>query len=228
MNGTILNALTIMIGSLIGTYLRIGFIKDKSHSIISVLGLMVCIIGLQGVINAQEIILLIVSLALGVLIGEGLNLEEKFNGLIKRIERKYIKQADGRFAQGLISGTLLFGVGAMAIVGSIESGMFGNESILYTKSTLDFITSLVLASSFGWGVFFSFIPITLYQGFLTILSSWISVYLTDGIIQNISALGSVLIIVLGLNMMKLTQFKVINLLPSLLIIVIFSLAQALI
>lgn len=222
MNGTLINGLAIMAGSLIGIVLKTGFIKDRSDSIISVVGLSVFLIGIQGALKVENIVLLIVSLAIGFLIGEIIDLDQIFNHFGEEVERRFTKSKDGRFAQGLVSASLLFGVGAMAIVGSFESGLFQNESILYTKSTLDFISSIVFASSFGWGVFFSSIPVVIYQGVLTLASASLSVFLSSQLIMELSTLGSVMIMALGLNMMGVTKFKVANLLPSLIVIVLIS------
>lgn len=228
MNGTIVNALAIMAGSLLGIFLKTGFFKAKSEAIISALGLLVLVIGLQGLINADNLVVLIVSLALGSVLGEAFDVEGKFNRFASKLEKRFSKNQDGRFAQGLISATLLFGVGALAIVGSLESGLFQNETLLYTKSTLDFVTSIVFASSFGWGVFFSFIPIVIYQGSITLFSVLISGFLTDVMVSSISSMGSVLIMALGLNMMNATKFKVANLLPSLVVVIIIQTALSLI
>lgn len=228
MNGTLVNGLSIIAGSLIGLGLKTGFFKEKSDVIISALGLMVLVIGIEGTLASTNFVLLIVSLALGLVIGEMSELDRKFNHFVFALEKKFIKNQDGRFSQGLISATLLFGVGAMAIVGSLESGLNQNETILYTKSTLDFVTSMVLASSFGWGVFFSFIPIVIYQGSLTLFSSLVSPLLNADLITNVSAMGSILIMALGFNMMKLTNFKVLNMLPSLVFVILFQIALSLV
>ncbi len=228
MNGTLVNGLSIIAGSLIGLGLKTGFFKEKSDVIISALGLMVLVIGIEGTLASTNFVLLIVSLALGLVIGEMCELDRKFNHFVFALEKKFIKNQDGRFSQGLISATLLFGVGAMAIVGSLESGLNQNETILYTKSTLDFVTSMVLASSFGWGVFFSFIPIVIYQGSLTLFSSLVSPLLNADLITNVSAMGSILIMALGFNMMKLTNFKVLNMLPSLVFVIVFQIALSLV
>lgn len=222
MNGTLVNGLAIMAGSLIGIVLKTGFIKNRSESIISVVGLSVFLIGIQGALEVENVLLLIVSLAIGFFIGEVIDLDRWFNRFGEQVERRFSKSKDGKFAQGFVSASLLFGVGAMAIVGSFESGLFQNETILYTKSTLDFISSIVFASSFGWGVFFSSIPIVLYQGVLTLASASLSVFLSSQLILELSSLGSVMIMALGLNMMGVTKFKVANLLPSLIVIVLFS------
>lgn len=224
MNGTLVNGLAIMAGSLIGIGLKTGFFKDKSDSIIGALGLMVFLIGVQGVVNSQDLLVLIVSIAIGVLIGEVLQLDEAMNRFGLNMEKRFAKGSDGKFAQGFISSTLLFGVGAMAIVGSLQSGLHGNETILYTKSTLDFVTSIVFASTFGWGVFFSAIPILIYQGLLTLFSVLISSWLSETLIVDLSSVGSLLIMALGLNMVGATRFKVANLLPSLGVIILVRLA----
>ncbi len=228
MNGTLVNAITIMAGSLIGIGLKTGFFKEKSDVIISALALMVIVIGVEGVLASTNFVLLIVSLALGIVIGEVFDIDRKFNHFVFSLEKRFIKNQDGRFSQGLISATLLFGVGAMAIVGSLESGLNHNETILYTKSTLDFVTSMVLASSFGWGVFFSFIPIVIYQGSLTLFSSLLTDVLNPELITNVSAMGSILIMALGFNMMKITNYKVVNMLPSLIFVIIFQIALSLV
>lgn len=220
MNGTIVNTVAIMLGSLMGIVLKTGFFKDKSQSIISALGIIILIIGIQGAIKADNVLLLIVSLALGVVIGEYVKLDDLMNRFGLWMEIKLSKNSDGKFAEGFVTASLLFGVGAMAIVGSLESGLHGNESILYTKSLLDFVSSIVFASSFGWGVFFSAFPILLYQGFLTLMSVAMSTFLNEIIISDLSTMGSVLIIALGLNMMGAAKFKVANLLPSLLVIIV--------
>lgn len=222
MNGTLVNGLAIMAGSLIGIVLKAGFIKQRSDSIISVVGLAVLLIGIKGALEVQNVLLLIVSLTLGYLMGEIIDLDKLLNQFGLRLERKFSQNSDGKFAQGFVSASLLFGVGAMAIVGSFQSGLFHDETLLYTKSTLDFISSIVFASSFGWGVFFSSIPIVLYQGLLTLMSASLSVFLTQNLILELSSLGSMMIMALGLNMMGLTQFKVANLLPSLGVIIVLS------
>ncbi len=223
MNGTIVNGLAIAGGSLIGLFLSNQFIKSRSERIISVLGLSVVVIGLQGVIAYQKLLSLIIALAFGYLIGEFIDLEGKIERVAKRVEKRFSRSQEGKFAQGFVTASLLFAVGAMAIVGSIESGLRGNETILYTKSLLDFLSSIIFASTYGVGVLFSSFVIVIYQGSLTILSAWIAPYLSDGLISDISAIGSLLIMALGLNMMGATRFKIANLLPAILIMALLSL-----
>lgn len=217
MNGTLVNGLAIVIGSTIGIGLKSGFIKSKSKAIMSALGLSTLIIGFQGVINYANVLLLIVALALGVLIGEFMNLEDHLNRLAFALEKRFAKGSENSFAQGFISASILFGVGAMAIVGALESGLRQNETILYTKSLLDFISSIVFASTYGWGVLFSAFVIVIYQGSITLLSTFVAPVLTDLMITDISAVGSALIIGIGLNMLEMTQLKLVNFLPAIVV-----------
>lgn len=224
MNGTIVNTVSIILGSLIGIMLKNGFIKEKSEAIMSALGLSVLIIGLQGVIQYQSPLKLIVSLALGVLIGEMLDLDQQMNRFARIIEKRFTKGNDNRFVQGFVGASILFGVGAMSIVGAIQSGMDSNETVLYTKSLLDFVSSIVYASTFGWGVLFSSFVILIYQGLITVLSSIITPFLNEVVLSDISAVGSALVMAIGLNMLNITKLKLANFLPAILVIIILSFA----
>jgi uncharacterized membrane protein YqgA involved in biofilm formation len=222
MNGTFVNTIAIIIGSLIGISLKSGFIKEKSNAIMGALGLSVVIIGLQGVIQYQSPLKLIVALALGVLIGEVLDLDNLINRFARRLEKRFTSSEEGRFAQGFVGASILFGVGAMAIVGSIQSGLESNETILYTKSLLDFISSIVYASTFGWGVLFSGFVILVYQGSITLLSSVIAPFLNEVVIADIGAIGSALVMAIGLNMLNITKLKLANFLPSIFVVILIS------
>lgn len=222
MNGTIVNTVAIIFGSLIGISLKSGFIKEKSNAIMGALGLSVIIIGLQGVIQYEHPLKLIVALAVGVLIGEVLDLDNLINRFARRLEKRFTSSEEGRFAQGFVGASILFGVGAMSIVGSIQSGLESNETILYTKSMLDFISSIVYASTFGWGVLFSGFVILVYQGAITILSSVIAPFLNEVVIADVGAIGSALVMAIGLNMLNITKLKLANFLPSIFVVILIS------
>lgn len=222
MNGTLVNGIAIIVGSVIGIVLKSGFIKAKSKAIMGALGLSTLIIGFQGVIEYANVLLLIVVLALGVLIGEFLKLEEHINHFAYALEKRFANGSDSTFAQGFVTASILFGVGAMAIVGSLESGLRQNETILYTKSLLDFISSIVFASTYGWGVLFSAFVIVIYQGTITLLSTFVAPVMTDMMITDISAVGSALIIAIGLNMLEMTKLKLANFLPAIVVMIMLS------
>ena len=228
MNGTLVNGIAIIVGSFIGIVLKSGFIKAKSKAIMGALGLSTLIIGFQGVINYANVLLLIVALALGVLMGEFLKLDDHINHFAYALEKRFAKGSDSTFAQGFVTASILFGVGAMAIVGSLESGLRQNETILYTKSLLDFISSIVFASTYGWGVLFSAFVIVIYQGAITLLSTYVAPVMTDMLITDISAVGSALIIAIGLNMLEMTKLKLANFLPAIGVMIILSYGLSLI
>lgn len=222
MNGTLVNGIVIIVGSVIGIVLKSGFIKAKSKAIMGALGLSTLIIGFQGVIEYANVLLLIVALALGVLMGEFLKLDDHINHFAYALEKRFAKGSDSTFAQGFVTASILFGVGAMAIVGSLESGLRQNETILYTKSLLDFISSIVFASTYGWGVLFSAFVIVIYQGTITLLSTFVAPVMTDMMITDISAVGSALIIAIGLNMLEMTKLKLANFLPAIVVMIVLS------
>lgn len=228
MNGTLVNGIAIIVGSIIGIVLKSGFIKAKSKAIMGALGLSTLIIGFQGVINYANVLLLIVALALGVLMGEFLKLDDHINHFAYALEKRFAKGSDSTFAQGFVTASILFGVGAMAIVGSLESGLRQNETILYTKSLLDFISSIVFASTYGWGVLFSAFVIVIYQGTITLLSTFVAPVMTDMMITDISAVGSALIIAIGLNMLEMTKLKLANFLPAIVVMIVLSYGLSLI
>lgn len=228
MNGTLVNGIAIIFGSVIGIVLKSGFIKAKSKAIMGALGLSTLIIGFQGVINYTNVLLLIVALALGVLIGEFLKLDDHINHFAYALEKRFAKGSDSTFAQGFVTASILFGVGAMAIVGSLESGLRQNENILYTKSLLDFISSIVFASTYGWGVLFSAFVIVIYQGTITLLSTFVAPVMTAMMITDISAVGSALIIAIGLNMLEMTKLKLANFLPAIVVMIVLSYGLSLI
>lgn len=228
MNGTLVNGIAIIVGSVIGIVLKSGFIKAKSKAIMGALGLSTLIIGFQGVIEYANVLLLIVALALGVLMGEFLKLDDHINHFAYALEKRFAKGSDSTFAQGFVTASILFGVGAMAIVGSLESGLRQNETILYTKSLLDFISSIVFASTYGWGVLFSAFVIVIYQGTITLLSTFVAPVMTDMMITDISAVGSALIIAIGLNMLEMTKLKLANFLPAIVVMIVLSYGLSLI
>lgn len=220
MNGTLVNGIAIAIGGLLGLFLQQSLFKRISDRLLMAIGLVVVVIGLQGVVAYADLLILILSMAIGAYLGEVWDLDGLMNRFGKAVETKFAHGSDGRFATGLVSASLLFAVGAMAIVGSLESGLQGEETTLYIKSLLDFIAAIVFASTFGIGVIFSAIPVMAYQGSITLLAVFIAPYLTPQIIMDLTAVGSLCIMALGTNMIGATKFKVANLLPALFVPVI--------
>lgn len=224
MLGTIVNCLAIIIGSIIGLTIK-GKISNKVRvTIMNGLGLCTLYIGLSGALEGKNTLIMIISIALGALIGELIDIDGKLTNLGEMIERKTNKGNNSlSIADGFVTATLLFCVGAMAIVGSLESGLSNNHSTLFAKSILDGISSIIFSSSLGIGVILSSISVFIYQGIMTFGASLLSNILSDVAISNMSAVGSLLIVGLSFNILNITKMKISNLLPSMLIAVLLSL-----
>ncbi len=223
LNGAVVNFLLVLLGSVVGTLLKKGMPQKLNDAIMVGMALCVLYIGITGLFadNAKPIII-ILSFAIGGVVGELIDLDRLINKLGVKIENKLKKNDDSEIAQGFVTATLLFCVGAMTIVGSIESGLLGDNNTLYSKSVIDCISGFVLASTFGIGVAFSAIPVLLIEGGLTLLATLVSPLLGNTVVSQISIIGSALIIALSLNMLKLTKIKVMNFVPAILMPIIFQ------
>ncbi len=225
MLGTIVNSLAILFGALFGLLLRGGMKPRYKEIIISVLGLSVVCIGLstalEGLLSGEaEPLLYIVSLVIGAAIGETLKIESRLESLGDVIQSK-IGSSGGNVSQGFVTASLTFCVGTMAILGAIESGIQGVHTALFTKSLLDGVTSIIFASTLGLGVVFSAVSVFVYQGILTILAAQIQQYMTNDMMREISIIGGIMIFAIGLNMLEIKRFKVGNMLPAILIPVVY-------
>lgn len=224
MLGTIVNTITIVIGGFIGLLFK-GKINERiSSTIMSGLALCVLYIGISGALKLDNPLIMIISIALGALIGELLDLDKLLNRLGKFIESKVKKDGTSNvsIAEGFVSASLLFCVGAMAVVGALESGLQGNHETLFLKAILDGISAIIFTSSLGIGVIFSAVAVFIYQGTIACGASALSSLLNANLINNMSAVGSLLIVALALNMLNLTKIKVANLLPSIVIAMILG------
>jgi uncharacterized membrane protein YqgA involved in biofilm formation len=222
MLGTIVNTVAVIVGSLIGILLKKGLSPKMADTIMKGLGLCTLYIGFSGSLKGENSMILIISIVIGTLIGSGIDLDDKINRLGQRLEDRF-KSKDGvkvPIAQGFVTASLLFCVGAMAIVGSLESGLQGNHEILFNKSMLDFVASIILASSLGIGVIFSGVLVFAYQGAITVLSQFIAPYLTETVINEMSCVGFVIIIGLAFNMLGITKLKIMNYVPAIFIPII--------
>ena len=217
--GAFINAVAVVCGGTIGLLLKGGLPKYLTDNIIRVIGLCSCVIGIASALKGDPI-LLVVSLVLGTALGEFLRIEDGLNKSGQWLQNKMNrKERSSTFSEGFVVATLLFCVGAMAVVGSIESGLGNDRSIIYTKSILDGITSMMLASTLGLGVLFAAIPVLLYQGSIELFAGSLKGILTDTLVTEISAVGGVMILSIGFNLVMNAKIKVANLLPGFLIAV---------
>ena len=216
MTGTLVNAIAVIVGSTIGLLLKKGIPQRFSDSIMKAVALCVIYIGIDGCLKGENTLIAIISMAVGALVGELLKLDDGLNNLGKKLESKFSKNGadESSIAKGFVTASLLFCVGAMAIVGSLESGINGNHEILFSKSLLDFISSIIFSASMGIGVMFSAVAVFVYQGIITLLAQFVGPFLSDAVIAEMTCTGSILIIALGLNMLGVTKLKVMNYIPA--------------
>lgn len=215
LTGTIVNTATILLGSAAGLLLG-KFIPERlSKTVNQGIALCVLYIGIDGMLAGENTLVAILSMVLGALIGEGLRLDDRVQALGNWVERRFgSKDAKTSLSEGFVSTSLLFCVGAMAIMGSLDSGLTGDHSTLYAKSILDGVSSVVYASTMGVGVALSAIAVFLYQGLLTLGASFLEPYLTSTVILEMKCVGSILILALALNILGLTKVKVMNYVPA--------------
>lgn len=222
LSGASVNVLLVLLGSAVGLLFKKGISERVKTALINGMALCVLYIGVTGLFeDGTSIIVIIISFALGAVIGELIDLDRHINRLGEKLEAVFSKGSDSKIAEGFVTSALLFCVGAMTVVGSVESGISGDNSTLYSKSVIDCITAAALASSLGAGVILSAVLVLVIEGGLTLLAALVSPWLTEAGIANMSAAGSLLIIALALNMLKITKIKVMNYLPAMLLPLIF-------
>ncbi|OIJ17005.1 hypothetical protein BKP37_00120 [Anaerobacillus alkalilacustris] len=221
--GTVVNGLVIIIGSLIGTQLR-NIPERVKVTVMQAIALAVIIIGVGMGLKSENFLIVIGSLAIGAILGERWDLEDKLNRLGKWLEMKTGAKEEGSFAKGFVTATLIYVVGAMAIVGALDSGLRNDHAVLYTKSMLDGFSAILFTSTLGIGVLFSAIPVMVYQGTIAVLATQIvhmvSQDLMDMFIVEMTATGGVMILAIGLNILGITKIRVANLLPAIIVVAI--------
>lgn len=236
--GTIINCSAVIAGTAVGLFVKGGLSKRFEQTIFSAVGLAVMFIGLggalsgllvfaDGALDTRYTMLMVLSLILGAVTGELLNIEKRLENLGEWVKSKLPQRLAGNtFVDGFVTASMLFCVGAMAIVGSLEDGLSGDHSVLLAKSVLDGITSVLFASTLGIGVAFSAFPLLIYQGGITLLAQVLKPYLTDELIGQFSCIGSILIFAIGVNMIFGKKISVGNLLPAIFFPIIFALIKS--
>ncbi|MBR6522413.1 MAG: DUF554 domain-containing protein [Oscillospiraceae bacterium] len=221
MLGTIVNALAVIAGTFIGLLLKKGLPEKISDVVMKGVALCVLYIGISSSLSGTNALIAILSIVVGAVIGSLLDIDRRLNSLGELAERKLSKD-DGKtsIAEGFVSASLLFCVGSMAIVGSIQSGLTGNHEMIYTKSMLDGISAIIFASTLGVGVFLSAAAVLVYQGIIVLCAQWVQPFLSDYVVAEMTCVGGLLIIALALNMLGVTKLKTANYLPAVFIPII--------
>ncbi|MDO4281924.1 MAG: DUF554 domain-containing protein [Peptococcaceae bacterium] len=216
MLATLVNATVVLICALLGKTLHQGLSEGLKNLLLQILGICVCVIGLRMALDVSNDLVIVLSIAIGTVIGHALRLDAHLDHLGERVQT-LAKVEDGRFVEGFVTASLVFCIGAMSIVGSFEAGLNSNYSVIFTKSVLDGIMALVLASTLGIGVAFSAVVILLYQGALTLLAGVLSPLLTDLVVDYMSACGGIMIIGIGLTVGGFKEINTVNTLPGLVV-----------
>ena len=225
MIAAIVNALGILIGGTAGTLLRTKINHKLVDCLMTAIGLVVVSVGVQGIVGSSNTMCLVLCLAIGAIIGQALKIDEFIDGMGVRVAKLFEgkKFAEGRFADGVISASVMFTVGAMAIMGSLDAGLRGNYSVLYTKTVIDAVAAAAMSAAMDVGVTLSLVPVFIWEGFLILLAGALSPFLGAEVITEMSAVGGAIFIGMGLNMIGVTDRKVNvpNLLPAIILPVIY-------
>ena len=217
MLGVIVNVITVIIGSSVGLLFKKGIPEKVSRAAMIGLGACTLYIGISGSLCGENVLILIASVVLGVIVGTLLNIDGAINRLAEKVESKFKKEGSNiSIAEGIITATLLFCVGSMTVTGSIQAGLTGDNSVLITKAMLDLVSSMMLASSLGIGVLLSSVVVFIIQGGLVLLAGLIAPLMSTGAINEMTCAGSILIIMIGTNLMGITKIKVADFLPAIL------------
>lgn len=220
MIGTIVNTAAVLIGGLLGLILKKRMPERVTTIYFQAIGLFTLAIGVSMAVSMDKILIIVSSIAIGSLLGEWWDLE-KGAELISEYLKNRFKIGSERFSEGLVTAFLLFCVGSMTILGTIQEGTGGSPDLLYTKSLMDFFSAILLASAFGFGVMFSSLPLFIFQASITLLARYAAHFFTDDIILGLTNVGGILLIGLGINILGIKRLRIMNMLPSLIIVVLF-------
>lgn len=235
MMGTVVNALAIVAGAFLGKFIKGGLPDKYKDVVMQAVGMAVIIIGISGALRFTGIdskalgidpmLMVVISLMIGGIVGEWLKIEQRLDSMAAKLQSRFA--GEGTFAQAFVTASLVYCVGAMAIMGSLESGLSGNHQTLFAKSILDGVTAVIFSSSLGIGVAFAAIPVFIYQGVITLSAAALKGILTPPVIEAMSSIGGVLIMGIGISLLDIKRIKIGNLLPSIFLPLIYELIRQL-
>lgn len=219
MTGTLVNTAAVLVGGALGLLLKKQMPARITSIYFQAVGLFTLAIGMSMAVKMDRILIIVSSLAVGSLLGEWWNLEKKVEHGTSRLKKQFSIGSE-KFSEGLITAFLLFCVGSMTILGTIQEGTGGSSDLLFTKSLMDFFSSILLGSAFGIGVMVSAIPLFIFQASLTLLAKYVGSFFTDEIILGLTSVGGIMLVGLGFNILEIKKIRVMNMLPSLVVVVI--------
>jgi uncharacterized membrane protein YqgA involved in biofilm formation len=227
MLGVLVNGLAIVVGGGIGLILKQGLPEAVKHVVMQAIGLAVIVIGMSYALLTQEVLLMVLSLVIGGAIGAMIRIEDRLEAFGRNVEERF-RSAEGGFAKGFVLATLVYCVGSMAIIGSIEAGVNNDHTMLFIKSILDGVSAIVFTATLGYGVLFSALPVVLYQGIIVIVGVRVEPFLTEQLIDEMGAVGGVIILGIGINLLNIARIRVGDLLPAVFLPILYFLFLALI
>ena len=221
MIAVLVNTTTVLLGSAIGLLFRNKISENFTKAVIAALALVTILIGLDSALDTANILCVIVCMVIGTIIGEWIQIEKRIDGAGEFLKMKLLrgKTSENRFTEGFVTACIVFCVGSMTIMGSLESGIHGNHSIIYAKSALDFVSSMMFAAAMGWGVPFAALFVLVFQGALTMLAGMVSPLLSSDVVTEMSAVGGTILAGMGINMLDMSpkRLSVANMLPAILL-----------
>ncbi|MCU4177347.1 DUF554 domain-containing protein [Carboxylicivirga sp. N1Y90] len=221
LGGTLVNVATVVVGSTIGIILG-NRIPDKlTKSVFQVLGLFTLVLGVSMALEGQMLLVIVFSLILGTVMGELLDLDKAIDGLSTSLKKR-LKLKNPKFTEGILTAFLLYCIGSMTILGAIDEGMGNGSEILLTKAMMDGFSAIALASVFGLGVTMSVVPLFIFQGGITLLAYYLGDFIAKEIITELTAVGGILLVGLGINILEIKQIRIMNMLPSLMLVILFA------
>jgi len=225
--GTLVNALAVVAGSLLGMLLQQNLPENIKRICFQAIGLCTLVLGFSLTLKAVDFLLLIVATLAGAILGEWMQLEEVFKRLGNSIKKR-LGSSQGKFTDGFLSAFVLYCIGSMTILGALEEGLKGDATLLYAKSVLDGVSSIILASVYGLGVLVSAVPLFIFQASITLSATFLEPWLSTPVIDQLSATGGIMILGIGLNLLEIKEIKVTNFLPALAfsILLMFVLGKA--
>ena len=218
MIAVLVNTATVLLGSAIGLLFRNRIKERFTQAVLSALALVTILIGLDSALDTADILCVILCMAVGTLIGEWLKIDDRIEGAGEFLKSRLLRgeNTENRFTEGFVTACIVFCVGSMTIVGSLESGIHGNHSIIYAKSALDFVSSMMFAAAMGWGVPFAALFVLVFQGSLTLLAGALSPFLSTAVVTEMSAIGGTILVGMGINMLSVSPRRIrgANMLPA--------------
>ncbi|RUL50796.1 MULTISPECIES: DUF554 domain-containing protein [Lysinibacillus] len=224
MIGTIVNTIAILVGSAIGSILKKGIKEEYQSALFTAMGFASLALGANAVVqnmsNSLYPVLFIASLAIGGLVGTIIDIDAKFNNMVNRFSKSNL-------SKGLSTAILLFCIGTLSILGPVESALYNNHTYLFTNATLDFVTSMALAATYGFGIAFAAVVLCIWQSSIYLSAQYIEPFLTDALMTEVSIVGGILILSAGLSILGIKDSKSLNMLPALFVPVLWFIGLAL-